>query len=340
MKNAFSSPILCVIAVLFGVNLAQSAPQQLLGGYAGFVERMGAGAREIAMGQTGVADEFSSFVAYRNPALSSAYRKYSLDLFGEQLELDRQGAALGFQAPVGSKMGLAGAWLYRGDSKVRNIDDNDVEADALSPYWSAGFVSGSWRLSFKHSLGLSYHWQNIHYGFDNLQDYNSPGAFSLGWLARWSEHWQSAVVIRQLGLNSGLSARYHPTFGSGSGLDGGDEFFPKVFHFGVTWKDSVLGKPFQVNAEIQDYQLADSLFTFDGDRHAVSPKIGAESELIPQGFVRLGYDDGDYALGVGYEFGWQYSVQKRIELRWDWAMRFERNVNFFNPVTTGFKLSF
>jgi hypothetical protein len=323
-----------------GILTPYLSAQEMIGSHAGFVERMGAGAREIALGQTGVADPKTSFAAYRNPAIVAANRTRVVDLFGEELALDREGAALGVQYPIGSKIGLGGAFLYRGDSHVENVNGDDQVEEALSPYWTNSFLTVAFRLSARQSLGLSYHWETIHFDFDNVQDYSTPGAFSLGWFYQYSEKWSAGIVLRQLGLNSNLTARFHPTYGQEAGLDGGDDYFPKTLVGGITYKDSVWQKPMQLSLEVVDYQLTDKFLTVDGDLHAQSYRAGVESEVIPSGFVRLGYDDGDYAVGVGYDFSWKYSEEKSWTLRWDWAMRFERNVYNFNPLTTGFRIVF
>ena len=66
-----------------------------LGGFDGFVERMGGGVRELGRGNTGSADTASMPGAFWNPALLGFREDIGYTLNVEKRDLDRLGGAFG-----------------------------------------------------------------------------------------------------------------------------------------------------------------------------------------------------------------------------------------------------
>ena len=126
-----------VLAALLLALLASSAfagvveKKASLGGFDGFVERMGAGTRELGRGNTGSADTASMPAAYWNPAILGFRGNLGYTLNGEKRDLDRAGGAVGIESPVGKRMGVGFAMLYRGDLDFKVVDDELLIHESL-----------------------------------------------------------------------------------------------------------------------------------------------------------------------------------------------------------------
>ena len=75
-----------------------------LGGFSGWVERMGAGTREQAMGNAGVADSSSEPAAFWNPALLPHRKNVNVSLHAENRSLGRRVGSLVMESNAGSRM--------------------------------------------------------------------------------------------------------------------------------------------------------------------------------------------------------------------------------------------
>ena len=126
IRNSELLATVCLVLIFSTMAAAGVVEKKAaLGGFDGFVERMGAGTRELGRGNTGSADTSAMPGAYWNPAILGFRQNLSYTLNGEKRDLDRTGGSLGIESSVGKRMGIGFAMLYRGDMDFKVIDDDD-----------------------------------------------------------------------------------------------------------------------------------------------------------------------------------------------------------------------
>lgn len=346
-QNIATAPIVSMRSLFLLLMLASSLfawgdKKANLGGLEGFVERMGGGIRELGRGNTGVADDSSMPGAFWNPAFVAASRKgIPVSIDGENRDLGRAGMAFGIQSGLGSRMGIGFALLTRGvyDFKVVNEDDEDL--GTANPYFYQAYVSVGWRASRMDLIGLSFSKSGENFDLeDKYSDYEwsdggqSPLSYTLGWHRTWNEKWESGLVIRNLGFNSDLSARWSRSPTRDSKIASSETFRPKTLELGTVYHGKVRNQRINLHLEILDYQLVDTLFAFDPDRHYWTSRWGVEWFAIPNGTVRAGMDSRNPTLGCGYRFNLRWN-KKPWPLDLDWAFVYENQANLWNPMSVG-----
>ena len=177
--------ILSVVLVLMLTGAAFAGKKATLGSFDGFVERMGAGTRELGRGNTGSADTASMPAAYWNPAILGFREHLSYNLNAEKRDLDRMGGSLGLEGPVGRRMGIGFAMLYRGDLNFDVINEDDETMGTATPYFTMMYLGLAYRATRRDAFGLSFSMS-----YDNMDiseyyegvaevvdDYRSPVTF-------------------------------------------------------------------------------------------------------------------------------------------------------------------
>ena len=266
-----------------------------LGGYDGFVERMGAGTRELGRGNTGSADTSAMPGAYWNPAILGFRQNFNYTLNAERRSLDRTGGSLGLETSVGNRMGIGFAMLYRGDIDFEVIDEDAQTLGSATPFFSMMY---------------------------------------LGWLRQWNEKWSSSVVIRNISFSKNLSARWTRSPSSDNRIPSTEGVRPKVLQVGLGYRSKIMGKPVYAWMEALDYQVADTLLVFDPQHHVWTGRVGFECEIIPAGTVRIGMDDLNAMLGLGYKFDVRIG-KKRYLFDVNYALTYESSAGLFNPLSFG-----
>jgi len=273
-----------------------------IGSISAFVERMGAGSRELSMGNAMLADSSAFFAAYWNPGILAFKRDLSLGFQAEHRSSGRAGGAFGIDGAAGNRMGVGLAFLLRADKDLLIVDSTGEKKDVAKPLYMLGYTGLGYRLSKRDGLGVS-----LSIAYDRLglsdkteiagiaNEYQSPLSFDLGWFRFWSPKWQSGAQIRNLGFNSRLSAVWRKNTSDG--------LRPKIFEIGATHRNLLLHKPASVSLHLLSYQEADTLFVFDPDLHVFKSRFAFEWELIPHGDLRFGIDGKDPTAGFGYAFG-------------------------------------
>jgi len=320
--------------------MAWGDKQATLGGQEGFVERMGGGVREQGLGNVGVADLQAQPGAYWNPALVASSRQTDVVMGGEQRALGRPGLTFGIQKGFGSRMGVGVALLGRGVTDFMVVNDEDVDLGYANPYWYMLYISLGWRATRQDLIGLSFARAGENLGIssyfpsENLKDDGqSPTSYNFGWHHIWNTKWSSGVVVRNLGFNSDLSARWVRSSNATGNLSS-ETFRPKTLEVGTMYHSRLFGRDLSMQIEVLDYQLADTLLVFDPDWHYWTARMGAEYELIPSGHVRAGYNSGDLSLGMGYVFNLLWGA-KPWPLSVDWALVYENSAGLWNPLSVG-----
>ncbi|OWV01950.1 hypothetical protein B7994_01650 [Fibrobacter sp. UWR2] len=312
-----------------------------LGGFDGFVERMGAGTRELGRGNTGTADTSAMPGAYWNPAILGFRQNFNYTLNLERRSLDRLGGSLGLETSVGNRMGIGFAMLYRGDTDFKVIDEDDQTLGTATPFFSMMYLGFSYRATRKDAFGIS-----LSLGYDNMDiseyyesnelvdGFTSPVSLNFGWLRQWNEKWSSSVVIRNISFSRNLSARWTRTPSTDNSVSSTEGVRPKVLQVGLGYRSKVFDKPVYAWMEAIDYQVADTLLVFDPQHHVWTGRVGFECEIIPAGTVRIGMDGLDAMLGLGYKFNVRIGKKKYL-FDVNYALTYESSAGLFNPLSIG-----
>jgi hypothetical protein len=357
----------CALCFLTLLSFSESfaAEKEILGGHEGWLDRMGAGVRELGRGNTGTALSDAAPAAYWNPALLPFYRKTYAAMGAEVRSLDRNGGYLSMQGPVANNLGIGVGLINRGDLGVRAYDENEVALGTARPQAWATYFGAGMRTSRRNAFGaaLQVYASTIDVG-DGVGDVDFVGGVNLGWyrrydslsaaslvpdafprLQRWagvfSGNFSTAVVVRNLGINGDLSAEFDQTvtgaddIGLGSAATSAD-FFPKTLVLAAEWRKRAYDRNFAFAAEMMDYQLKNTLFTPNPAFHTQAMRLGAECEVAERTYLRAGLDRLNPTFGLGYTYKWS----RARYITFDYALIMERGITTFNPYAAGVKTTF
>jgi len=337
-ENPLHKPLLLGLLV---VTTSFSAEKEILGGHEGWLDRMGAGVRELGRGNTGTALADAAPAAYWNPALLPFYRKSMVAGGAEVRSLDRNGGYLSLQGPVANNLGMGVGLVNRGDYNVVAYDENEKSIGTAKPQAWATYIGAGMRTSRRNAFGatMQLYASTIDVG-EGIGDVDFVGGVNLGWYRRVSDSLSVAVVVRNLGFNKNLSAEFDQTvtgedIGFGVASTGRD-FFPKTLVVAAEWRKRLWDMPFAFAGEVLDYQLKNTLFTANPAFHSQAVRVGAECEIAERTFVRAGVDRLNPTLGFGYTYRWS---RARL-ITFDYALLFERGITTFNPYAAGIKTTF
>jgi hypothetical protein len=253
------------------------------------------------------------------------------------------GGSLGLETPVGKRMGVGFAMLYRGDLDFDVIDEDDQTLGTASPFFSMLYLGFEYRATrqdaFGLSLSMSYDNMDVAEYYDNVElvdGYTSPVTINLSWLRQWNRKWSSSVVIRNISFSKNLSARWSKNTSTDNSVVSTEGVRPKVLQVGLGYRSNVMGKPVYAWMEAIDYQVADTLLVFDPQLHVWTGRVGFECEVIPDGTVRIGMDDLDAMLGLGYKFRIRIGKKKYL-FDVNYALTYESRADLWNPLSFGLR---
>ena len=295
-----------------------------LGGFDGFVERMGGGVRELGRGNTGTADTATMPAAYWNPALLGFREDIGITMNFEKRDLDRVGGAFGIEGKVGKRMGVGFAMLYRGDSDFKVIDDDDETLGSAEPFFSMFYLGFAFRATRRDAFGLS-----LSMSYDNLDVAKYFDGIEM------EDSFRSPVTIN-LSFSRNLSARWTKNPSKDNSLASTEGVRPKVLQIGLGYRTTFFGKNVNAWMEAIDYQVADTLLAFDPQLHVWTGRVGFECEVIPNGTLRVGMDDLDWMFGAGYKFDIRVG-RKRFPIEVDYAFLYETRAGIWTPFTIGLR---
>jgi hypothetical protein len=330
-----------LIVSLACVAISSAAEKEILGGHEGWLDRMGAGVRELGRGNTGTALADAAPAAYWNPALLPFYRKSMVAGGAEVRSLDRNGGFLSLQGPVANNLGLGVGLVNRGDYNVVAYDENETPIGTARPQAWATYFGAGIRTSRRNAFGatMQVYASTLDVG-EGIGDVDFVGGVNLGWYRRVTDSLNVAVVVRNLGFNKNLTAEFDQTVTGediGFGLAStGRDFFPKTLVVAVELKKQLWNMPWAFAAEAMDYQLKNTLVTFNPAFHSQALRVGAEVEVADRTLVRAGLDRLNPTLGFGYTYRWS---RARL-ITFDYALLFERGITTFNPYAAGIKTTF
>jgi len=317
-----------------------ASSEEVLGGHEGWLDRMGAGIRELGRGNTGSALEDAAPAAYWNPALLGFSRRTQLGFGTDMRTADRVGGFLSIQGRAAGNLGMGLGIVHRGDFGITAYDADERELDRVYPQAIASYLGLGLRTSRHNAFGISVGWYSNYLKIgDGIGDVNVIGMINLGWYRRFGQHWRAAVVVRNLGIDPDLNAGFDQiTLGdetAGGFERTSSDFWPKTLVLAGTYLDSLYGRPVEVALEFIDYQLKPSLYVLDANFHAQRLRVGVEYEAWPKFLVRGGMDGLNASLGLGYAFRW-----RKRPLRFDYALTLERETLQFNPLAVSLRYDF
>jgi hypothetical protein len=346
---------------LTSVAASSAAEKEILGGHEGWLDRMGAGVRELGRGNTGTALSDAAPASYWNPALLPFHRRTQVGAGADVRSLDRNGGFLSLQGPVANNLGLGVGLVNRGDYNVTAYDENEKPLGTARPQSYATWFGAGMRTSRRNAFGvaLQVYASTLDVG-DGVGDVDFVGGVNLGWYHRYDslnlasivpESWprlrniadvfsgsfSTAVVVRNLGINPRLSSEFEQTVtgedvGFGFASTGGD-FFPKTLVVAGEWRKRAWNRNWAFAAELMNYQLKNDLFTADPAYHSQAGRLGAEVEIAERTHLRAGLDRLNPTFGLGYTYRWS----RARHITFDYAMILERGVTTFNPYAAGVK---
>ncbi len=331
------------VVLISGWSAAVLAGKQTrLGAAEGVVERMGLGIAALGRGNTGSADPQTSPGAYWNPAfLALRWRTLDFSAGGERRSLDRYGYALGIEGGVGQRAGVGAAIGVRMDGNFPVINEDDVLLGHAMPSLGSAWVGVGWRLSRMDAVGFSMaiSWMDLdvaryYSDIDMVDEQQGNSSMTLGYYRALSNRWNLGVVVRNVGFNRDLSARWEYSPSRDNSLPSSTAWRPKVLQVGLRFADTLAQMPLAVYLEALDYQLADTLLVFDPDWHVWLARMGLEWKPFARGAVRVGYDAGHWSCGASYEFRIR-SEGKVWPLQLDWALIWETTANQWSPLSVG-----
>lgn len=333
--------LLCVLT-----SVALAAQRVNLGGMEGVVERMGVGIEEQGRGNTGTSYSKYGNSAYWNPALLALSEGVSLNAAAEQRTLDRLGYALGAQGGVGKRAGVGGVVAVRMDRDFEVIDEEDDNLGTAKPSLGMGWVGVGWRLTRRDEVGFSmaFSWADLsvaefYQDIDMIDEQQGNSSLTVGYHRSLNAHWDLGVVVRNIGFNSNMSARWEQVTSRDNTLPSSQTFRPKVVQVGLRYANLLFGQPVALYLEVLDYQMADTLWVWDNDWHEQQARMGIEWQALERGSLRMGFNHGHWSWGASYEF--RIRGQGRDwPLFVDWALLWETYAQQWNPLSVGVRTNF
>lgn len=339
LARPLSAPLLS-LALLCAATAARATSPEILGGHEGWLDRMGGGIRELGMGNTGTAAEEAMPAAYWNPAILPFNRQTAVGVGADMRSLQRNGGYAGLQGRVAANLGFGVGLLNRGDYDVPAYDADEKPLGTARPQAIGSYLGLGVKTSRNNAFGAAVQW----YSYDpdlggGTGGVNVIGIFNLGWFKRWGENLKTAVVVRNLGINSELSADFDQTTLSNDETSQGFErtatdFLPKTLVAAVFYTSHAFGKTVDLSGEVLDYQLKPELYSADAEFHVQTLRLGADWHATDRINARLGEDQGNLTAGFSYALPWG-----RRRLIFDYAFVAERGFLTLNPFAAGFRTS-
>ncbi|MCK5032113.1 MAG: hypothetical protein KAS18_00735, partial [Calditrichia bacterium] len=140
------------------------------GGYAGAYLRMGLGARSIAMGNTGIADDPTAYSAFYNPAIFGFMQDKKFGLSHSFLSLDRHVNYISYSMHVPPAAGFSIGWMETGVGDLKSYNSIGLETGDINQTANAVFFSFGRAFSDKLAVGVTIKilWEFINDGTDEF----------------------------------------------------------------------------------------------------------------------------------------------------------------------------
>ncbi len=250
------------------------------GGYAGAFLRIGLGARNMALGNTGVAGQSDGYAFYYNPAITGFAEGKKVSLSYSFMSLDRRFNYIGYTMDVPPAAGFSVGWINSGVGDLPSVSGIGEFGENMDHSINAAFFNFARRFGEKFSFGLSikYVWESIQSGTD---EYFAGGwGWDLGAEYRFNSFLTLAITARDLGTK--LKANTDKLFERGGTTI---DRFPQLYLLGIQYRTPLRGVTVGYDLEASNKS--------DLEHH-----IGLEASYRGAVAIRAGY----YTLG-GLTFG-------------------------------------
>jgi len=277
-----------VFLVLFQFNIFAEGN----GGYAGAFLRMGLGAKSIAMGNTGVADEPNAYSAFYNPAIYGFMQDKKVGLSHSFLSLDRHVNYISYSMNIPPGAGFSIGWMETGVGDLKSYNSIGLETGEINQTANSVFFSFGRAFSEKLAVGVTIKilWEYINDGTEEF-DYGSNGVgIDLGVLYKFNDELTFGYQLRD--LKSKFKANTDKIFNRGGTTI---DLFPLMHKIGGSYKTPV--EWLRVNYEFEWSNKKDYIH-----------HIGAEALWAKNLALRLGMDDTHFTYGGGMDFSFMGTV--------------------------------
>jgi len=259
------------------------------GGYAGAFTRIGLGARSMAMGNTGLADEASGYSFYYNPAISGFVEGKIFSLSHSFMSLDRRFNFAGYSMKIPPGAGFSVGWINSGVGEIDSYNLIGEIGDQIDHSLNAVYFNFARKFSEKFSAGLSikYLLEDLDFGSD---EYNASGwGFDFGAVYKFNSNITFAAAVRD--IQSKLKASTSKLFEFGGTTI--DEF-PLLYLAGIRYIT-----PYEWLRVNYDFENSSQI----GSRH----RLGLEAVYKNLLALRTGLNNGNFTAGAGMGFKfWRY----------------------------------
>jgi hypothetical protein len=308
----FSVTIAVVLAV-FGTATAAWAGDA--GGQPGAMLAWSVGARPVAMGGAYVAVAEGPSAFWWNPAGVSQGRQRGFEAALRTMSFDRQAGYLSVVLPFSKEeAAMCLSWVYAGVGDVYSYDIDGYAGEKISDYSNAVALAFARRFSDKRSplaLSIGVNLRYLQHNIAGIDAYSI--GFDLGSQVRYQLPRSSMADTLPPEIRFGLSVsrvnqKYPWSTGEywiGQGESNGtdiDERFPILLRIGtagIGWQRRVL---VAFDLEVDEAEGA-------------AWHLGVEGRPLPLIALRAGLNDGDIALGAGFE----PTLSPRLRLVLDYA---------------------
>lgn len=258
------------------------------GGYAGAFLRMGLGARSLALGNAGVADQTGGYSFYYNPALTASTQKKTISLSNSSMSLDRSTNFIGFSMKAPPDAGFALGWIRSSVDELYNINSIGEFGKNIDQSINAVYFNFARPFGEKLSVGLSfkYIWESIDAGEDAY--FSSGWGWDFGAIYQILPQLRAGLVVRDVA--SQLKANTDKIFEHGGTTK---DLFPVTYLAGLRYDTPLPWLQVQYDFE-------------SSDKSNVAHHLGAEAVYAKTVALRMGYEtgkaNGRMTMGAGINF--------------------------------------
>ena len=275
---------LFILLIFNGFTLAGSN-----GGYAGAFQRIGLGARSMALGNAGLADTPGGYSFFYNPATTAYIQGKVFALSYSFMSLDRRFNFIGYSMKVPPGAGFSVGWINAGVGDIPEVNSLGEITGEIEHSVNGAYFNFARAFSKKFSAGLTikYLWENLGLGSDR---YESRGwGWDFGALYRLSDKLTLAAGVRDVAAKLKASTDKLFEYG-GTTVDK----FPTLYLVGVRYT-----APFKWLRAMYDFETS--------NKSHMKHHLGLEAVHKDLLALRFGLNDGGFTAGAGMAFTlWRY----------------------------------
>jgi len=276
-------------------------------GMVGSFLRMGLGARNKAMGNTGVAVLQSDAASFYNPATLPFLNSRSFNTGYSFLSLDRQHHYIGISTPLKPTAGLSISWIHAGVDDIEGRNSSGIPTQMYQTGEDAVMLSFANKFHPNFSFGM-----NLKYLRNSMVDLTATGiGFDIGLLYRIENKFAIGLQVKD--IMSAYTWNTTDLFeAEGSNYK---EKFPLLAKLGGA------------------YQYKNILFCSDlefRDNNEFIVHAGIEYVYSDLAFLRIGMNGSQFTCGAGLSYGFLWNMSTSLDYCFEVARAGEGNNHVFS----------